>query len=304
MISQAIEEVQCSLCGKSEVSIVYKSDFLDLSEAADIKYNYSAEESQYKTGRIVRCLTCGLIYVSPRIRGVEKKYETETVDERYLRSMPQRNLTFERDIKRINKIISPGSILDIGCSCGAFLEIARRYGWETCGIELNRQALDISHSKGLCVHGKTLKEISFEGSVFDVIIMWGVVEHFSDPLSELREMARILRNGGYLFITTADVSTLIANILGKKSPCYLGQHLYYFSKKTLAQMLRKSGFSVLEINSHSQFLQTSYFLEEVTNRYSTIGKILNMFASLSKLDKSFLKSSLFGLEIMAVAKKV
>lgn len=301
MIS-SLEEVKCNLCGKDEARVIYKSDFSDLKEMADIRYNYSVEDSQYKTGRIVKCRNCGLVYVNPRIGEVEKRYETEIVDDRYLRSMPQRNFTFERDIKKINKIIKPGNILDIGCSCGAFLEIARRYGWDARGIELNRQALDISRKKNLQVYEKMLRKISFEDSTFNIVTLWGVIEHFADPLSELKEIYRILKIGGYIFITTADVNALIARIMGKNSPCYLGQHLYYFSKKTLGQMLKKAGFEVLKIKAHSQFFHVNYVLEAIS-RYPVFAKTLGRIFKFPNFKKCFFVSSLFGLEIIAIAKK-
>ena len=87
--------------------------------------------------------------------------------------------------------------------------------------------------------------------MFDAITMWDVIEHVPDPLGELQEVRRILRDGGLVSIITPDVDSWVARWLGNRWEEFrrVREHIYFFSRRTMTETLRKAGFEVLRIQS-------------------------------------------------------
>ncbi|MBL7183339.1 MAG: class I SAM-dependent methyltransferase [Anaerolineae bacterium] len=78
-------------------------------------------------------------------------------------------------------------LLDVGCHIGVFLGIAQERGWAAWGIEPSRWAAREARGRGLQVIEGTLDDVHLAGESFDVITLWDVIEHLTDPLRELRE---------------------------------------------------------------------------------------------------------------------
>ena len=78
----------------------------------------------------------------------------------------------------------------------------------------------------------------------------GVIEHFEDPVRELRLIHRVLKPGGLFVIYTGDVDAWLPRLLGKKWWWYPGMHVFYFSLNTSKAMLDKCGFKVIRNGVH------------------------------------------------------
>lgn len=169
---------------------------------------------------------------------------TSTEDTVYLESREQRIDTARNSAKIVRKFVSADSrLLDIGCAAGFFLDVAANE-FKVEGIELSKWAGDQA-GKRHTVHRQPLSELDFKEN-FDVITMFGVIEHFSDPAKEIAAAQQALKSGGYLFIYTGDVDSFVARILNKKWWQYQGMHLQYFSGRTLDMLLKRFGFDIVE----------------------------------------------------------
>jgi hypothetical protein len=88
--------------------------------------------------------------------------------------------------------------------------------------------------------------------------MWDLIEHLRDPTGTLRRLAGALKEDGMLVLSTPDVESLPARVMGER---WLGwqlrnEHLYYFSHTTLERMLNAVGLEVTEerhIGKHVTF---------------------------------------------------
>jgi 2-polyprenyl-3-methyl-5-hydroxy-6-metoxy-1,4-benzoquinol methylase len=151
-----------------------------------------------------------------------------------------------------------GRILDVGCSSGLFLELARREGWGPHGVELSERAVKAAKRNfGLNAFCGTLAQARFPDASFDAVTLWDDIEHFDDPKADLVEVARVTRPGGVLVISTPNCASLFHAIghlmqrltLGHARPLlqllYPDKHNTYFSPPTLAAMLRGAGFRVV-----------------------------------------------------------
>jgi SAM-dependent methyltransferase len=96
---------------------------------------------------------------------------------------------------------SPARVLDAGCGSGRTLIELRRFG-EASGIELSPQAADIARSRGgLEIKVGRLEELPWDEDTFDLVTCMDVIEHTPDDRVTLRELRRVCKPGGWLFVT-------------------------------------------------------------------------------------------------------
>lgn len=141
----------------------------------------------------------------------------------------------------------PGGLLEIGCAYGYFLNLARPHFESVQGIEFSADAGHYAQRElGLNVAIGDLQEVALPDQAFDVVALWDVIEHLSDPKSVVKKISRLLKDGGDVFLTTGDVRSLYSRMAGKRwrliNP---PQHLFYFSEPTLRKLFEDEGFEVI-----------------------------------------------------------
>ncbi|MDW8065260.1 MAG: class I SAM-dependent methyltransferase [Anaerolineae bacterium] len=271
-----MELVVCNLCGSSRTRLRFPST---LSRRRDHTVDFRCTSDGYGIHPpIVQCLECGLVYANPRYESSEIAATYRAMeDPLYVLEREGRVLTFERHLRPIERLIGPGRgrrLLDIGCHIGVFLEIAQAHGWEAWGVEPSRWAVEIARARGLRVVEGTLREADFSEGWFDVVTMWDVIEHLSDPMGELREIHRILKPGGWVVIHTMDIESPFARVLGARWPWLMEMHLYYFSRRTLRRMLERAGFQVHHTAAEGRYLRLGYLATRVRALFPSLGSLL------------------------------
>jgi len=115
-------------------------------------------------------------------------------------------------IALINRYVplSGARVLDAGCGAGRNSVLLSERGAQVTGLDIDPKALKVAASRcrehGVAVElvkGSVVKMPFLEGS-FDAVVFQNVLEHTtrSDQPQALREMMRVLRKGGVLFIQT------------------------------------------------------------------------------------------------------
>jgi SAM-dependent methyltransferase len=232
---------------------------------------------------IVRCRRCGLVYTNPR-RAAEAVHAAyvEVVDDLYLAERDGRVLTFQRHLQPIEAMLGPGDgrrLLDVGCHIGVFIEIAAARGWDAWGVEPSRWAAGQARARGLQVVTGTLSDAGFEAGSFDVVTLWDVIEHLTDPAAELRQVWHVLRSDGLIAVHTMNIESLFARLMGARWPWLMEMHLYYFSPVTLPALLERVGFQVVSQRRQGRYLRLGYLASRLTPYSPTaaraLGSLLN-----------------------------
>lgn len=254
------QTVKCNLCGSAESRLIFPSTIKSSVEVADF---VSTNTHYGNYHNIVQCTDCGLLYMNPRDAGIPDLYG-EVEDQAYLETWEERAITFRSHLDLLKKIKSDGKILDVGCYAGIFLNEAKNAGYEVAGIEPSRWASEYTRQKtGAQVWTGTCEKLPLPAAEFDVVTVWDVVEHFEDPANCFRALHPTLKPGGVILVTTHDIDSRLARILGKRYPWLMRFHLFHFSPKTLGEMLRRCGFEVASTQYYTKKFSLDYLLSRV-----------------------------------------
>jgi 2-polyprenyl-3-methyl-5-hydroxy-6-metoxy-1,4-benzoquinol methylase len=138
--------------------------------------------------------------------------------------------------------------LDVGCATGALLEKMRKRGWEVSGVEISAQMAEYGRkNRGVTVSTLPLEANGFMAKSFDVVHASHLIEHLNSPGVFVREVYRILDDGGLFLVTTPNIAGMQARVSGGRWRSAIYDHLYLFSAKTLAALLRREGFHIEQI---------------------------------------------------------
>ena len=257
-----LEEVPCDLCGSTEIDVL-RPAAPETRSSHDLVRIFRASSDVPLVDRLVRCKTCDLVFVSPRVHAptIVASY-AEGEDATFVSQAKARERTFDRSVDRIEALTGgPASVFDIGTAGGSFLASARARGWRVDGCEPNKwlAAWGKKHY-GIDIRPGPLTDQALEGAQYDVVTLWDVVEHLPRPSEIIARAKQMVKPGGYLILTFPDVRSPSARVLGRFWPFLSSVHLFYFSKVTMGRMLKNAGFEVVRTGPHTQELELSYLL--------------------------------------------
>ncbi|MEO8933676.1 MAG: class I SAM-dependent methyltransferase [Xanthomarina sp.] len=244
----SIIKYNCNLC-KGEQFTERKS----LTKSLGIK-----ENEKYK---VVSCNSCSLhsLHPIPNNKEFKEIYDNYAEHGDRIEVEKKRMETiYPEKIKLINQY-GPNlkSILDIGAGNGGFVSIAKSNNYEVTGIELNNE--QVEHAKKVFdvdLINKTFEDfILTNKSSFDIVHLHHVFEHVQNPLEILLDIKKVISKDGLLllevpnqFFTFPSQLMFKLRIKSYRKPYNPYHHLYFYSRKTLLEFFKKSGFDVIMLN--------------------------------------------------------
>lgn len=258
---------------------------------------------------IHKCTKCGFIFVHPipTQEILQEYYDTSYESGGYKIYATAQDIRFqinEARFKDLSKYFIKGNILDIGSGAGHFLDVAAKNGLRTYGVEFSEDGVKKAKINHENIYKGFLEQIGFENSFFDNITIFDVIEHVVDPLGTVREISRIIKNGGILALTTPDISSWHAKLFGKRWGLIIPpEHLSYFSLSVLKTVLEENGFTVLEIRKNYKIFTLEYLLRHTENFFPRVYPLAKIL--LRMLPKNYLKKyrKFFIGEMFVVAQK-
>jgi len=128
-------------------------------------------------------------------------------------------------------------VLDIGCAMGVTIDFFKSFGYETYGININKNEINnVKKELKRFIKYGDMHDIPFPDKSFDAIYCSHTFEHSLSPYMALCEFNRILKKDGLLFILLPEEGD------------YFTTHYGHFFCPTIMQMaglLNKTGFSDL-----------------------------------------------------------
>ncbi|MFZ1729438.1 MAG: class I SAM-dependent methyltransferase [Bacteroidota bacterium] len=189
------------------------------------------------------------------MKSKEKYNESFIYDES---SLERETLTIEpRFGAFLQSVVGKGNrVLDVGCGTGRYTIHSQRAGNTMIGSELVHSAARGARMRGLdVIVADSETRFPFADATFDRAQCIEVIEHMMDPVSTLREINRVLKLGGALFISTPNAAwwahrllMLVGITSFGHSPTYpveINMHIRHFTMSTLRSFLERMGFEVI-----------------------------------------------------------
>lgn len=209
------------------------------------------------------------------------------------------------DLIRINILIQlvgkNKKILDLGCSNGFVSKLIKDKGNDVYGVDISASLVKKTSRLGIKTFTADLEnEIPFRKETFDVVVAGEVIEHIKDTDKFLQEIYRILKNDGYLVLTTSNFVSLgrrIQYLLGRAGyheaslsyPNCSAGHLRYFNKELLLGLLKVNHFNVnlftSDVVNFSFDTNSNIRSAFLAKTFPTLGRSLIVRASKSLLKK-------------------
>lgn len=263
----------------------------------------------------VECNNCGLIRMDPipSLDQISNHYAKKFVAGNYelLRRYEADYETVYRQFLKLTTSYSGNpegqKLLDIGCFTGRFLDVAKQAGFLTYGVEYQSEAAGIANQKhDRRVHCGQIENYSeAPSSSFDVVTLFGVIEHVTAPDNTVRIISELIKRDGIFVVQTPDTASFPARFLGKWWPGYAPvEHIYYFSSQNIRFLLGKYGFKVVKIVSHWKRLPITYAYNQFQNFGPEFHKLFSNIIPLVPRKILNWKLPFYGGEMLLVAKKL
>jgi len=214
---------------------------------------------------VVICPMCGLIYTNPRMNqasyasfydceyrqlyhGTDKPAETVNAKNR------QRGSRIIDFLERSGIDISGKKVLEVGCGAGGILALLRdELGCQIAGCDFGTEAIEFGRiENGLdALHVGDLASFDLPWQP-DVIIYCHVLEHILDPTAELARAKSLLPPDGLVYIEVPSVKAIRENCQCDFLRLLQNAHTLHFTTRTLNNLLRRCGFSVVAQNNFTQ----------------------------------------------------
>jgi SAM-dependent methyltransferase len=98
--------------------------------------------------------------------------------------------------RRLDIDIANRAVLDIGCGRGYIGEIVRARGGRYTGLDL------VPSRGGFALSIGDAAALPYRDAAFDAVFCIDAFEHIPDPVRAAHEMRRVLRPGGFVFLST------------------------------------------------------------------------------------------------------
>lgn len=227
------EEIFCCVCGNTDsnkFSLKYQKENFAVCVCENCTHHFvptfyrkKIEYSQYKNADVTAAVRAGNNWIKVQRHKLRFKF--------------------------IQKFIKSGKLFDLGAGWGHFMLAGKELGYDIYGVEISEQPYLY------CVNDLKLPvdHIDFfemDGSrKFDLITMWDVLEHIDKADVFLKKCAELTEPGGYLFLQVPQIDSYFAKKHRDEWKMMGLDHVNYFGKKTITEILDRNGYEVLAIKS-------------------------------------------------------
>ncbi|MCF8095627.1 MAG: methyltransferase domain-containing protein [Desulfobacteraceae bacterium] len=159
----------------------------------------------------------------------------------------------EQGFRNLPKPNAGARLLDVGFGSGAFLEAAQSMGWKVAGVDPDPVSVESAVKRGLDVRHGGIEAYADMPGCFDVVTMSHVIEHVHDPYDTLQTIYRLLKPGGFLWLSTPNIHSFGHEYYGRN---WRGleppRHLILFNWYAIREILKKNGFTSIQKDKNNR----------------------------------------------------
>lgn len=171
-------------------------------------------------------------------------------------------------------------VLDLGCGGGILTEAMALKGANCTGIDAEQDLIDIAreHAKerNIDIDYQATAIEDFESDGFEIISCMEMLEHVDEPGVIIQHCERLLKPGGYLFLSTLNRSPkayaqaiLAAEYILRLLPRQTHDYNKFIKPAELASMIRHQGFELISLQgmNYNPFSHKACLTDNVSVNY-------------------------------------
>lgn len=223
--------------------------------------------ADYKDVKIFKCKNCETQFINPQytdqfLADFYAKYQQKDFKHhRYGDDKSPRFAKHQDNLNLIEEHGSKGRFFSIGSGNGIDMEVARKRGWEVQGYEIDKSFTEnLSKSLDIKMYSGDFANLDLQSAFYDCVYMNHVIEHPKNPGEYLKQIRRIIKKDGILYLATPNINSLsirlkrlldVLKLRVKKRSYYdTWQHLTFYDPHHFAEILEKQyGFEVLHLSN-------------------------------------------------------
>jgi len=255
----------CPVCGGATSTVLWQVGGDATENGVDPHlFRPSADRYGETVGTVLRCLACGhaSLAETPTDETLAAAYgdaaDPVSVDEE-----DGQVETARRSLERIERFVSPGTLVDLGCWTGSFVAAAAERGWTASGVEPSAWAVQRAQERGLDVRIGDLANSGVADGSIRCVVMCDVIEHLLDVAGAIETITRMLEPGGALYLTTPDAGGRLARMMGSRWWSILPMHVQYFTRASMRRLLEQHGLRVIDVTSHPKVFTATYYAQRL-----------------------------------------
>jgi 2-polyprenyl-3-methyl-5-hydroxy-6-metoxy-1,4-benzoquinol methylase len=217
-----------------------------------------------------------------------RSLETNKLDESRLKAagldIPARDKDFANGIEQsrgyVDEYLEAGdagrNVLEIGCSWGYFLKLAREAGARPYGIELNALRADHVNANLDIPCDTSLEACEARGIRFHKIFLFYVLEYVPNPVAYLRRLVSLLDDGGAIVLVTPSLADPLKDLWKNEA---FGRFFYdehainYMTPQSVHRLVRVLAASNTEVTTRQGYSFVNHVSWYLTNAPRTTGVV-------------------------------
>lgn len=200
---------------------------------------------------LLQCTRCGTVVIDPLPTGEELSaaYTKYAMTANYQTRKLKKVKRSRRRLVRLRKYVTGNRVLDVGCNLGYTVAAALELGMDAFGIDIDPDTIalaqeDIGKDR---FAAETVEEFAERGETFDIVYTAETIEHSLNPHSFMASLAKLLKPGGLLYLTTPDAGhRRVPGELSDWNEVDPPFHIYLMTRSALEMMLPRHGLSLVK----------------------------------------------------------
>ncbi len=201
---------------------------------------------------LTRCPACSLVWLSNPPKPSEMDLHYTDAYHRLISAGGQNAPARWRARKAaLTQCKQSGTLLDLGCSSGSFLESMKGEAWNLYGIEMSAEGAKMAEARSKAqVFVGNILDAPFPRESFDVITCFDVLEHLYEPRQVMDRVGEWLRPGGIFYVLVPNVDSAEARVFGSYwHGLELPRHLFHYSPASLKFIAESAGLKEVSLET-------------------------------------------------------
>lgn len=289
------ELIPCSVCGSQVPESYLTVRYGDLKQKRSLDYSTLGITKNTRLF-VKRCVECGFVFVNPRIKPRfehlvynECKKKMYKIKPELLSTGTNDNIAIvrKRKLQYIIPLLETLShvnlaedltLFDYGCGFGYSMSLAREFGLNVFGVDIDRERLSVCESLNLQVADPGNFDDKYPKVRADIILLQSNIEHIVDLPATMTYLKQKCKVGTILYVNGLTPRIIsIEKSKGQFVKAHFVEHINFFPVKTLDYFLGKYQFEPISMK-HIYMVKTFRDIVRFLGRYPLLDRLRAYFS--------------------------